>query len=204
MVQRCARYPRRPAAAARSANPSAHQPGEAVRRVPHGPAGAGDEPGAVHRHPAGGAGGLLHLAPLAAGPRHQARGGARHPGEDLFQKRERQPGGQPQAQLGRCPGLLQHARGRQTPDHRDRRGPVGFGPVVRHHQVRPGVQGVHGAGLLRPEALPQVHHAGLRRRSGRQPEPGHQNRPRPAGRVSRHPRLARHGHLRGARRCQQP
>ena len=46
------------------------------------------------------------------------------------------------------------AEGDRAPRHRDRRRPVGHRAVVRVHAVRPRVQGLHGARVVRPEAVP--------------------------------------------------
>jgi hypothetical protein len=79
------------------------------------------------------------------------------------------------------PGLLQQDGRHQAPLHRDRRRPVGL--VAGHglRLLRPGVQGLHGARQLRPEALPPRHDGDLRRLRHRQPQ--HRDRVRP-----RHPR----------------
>ena len=47
------------------------------------------------------------------------------------------------------------AEGIAAPDHRDRRRPVGHRAGVRVRAVRPRVQGLHGAGVVRAEAVPQ-------------------------------------------------
>ena len=62
-----------------------------------------------------------------------------------------------------CPGLLCQAAGPQGRYHRDRRRPVGHGPVHGLRIPGPGLQGLHGEGQLRAEALPPRGHADLRR-----------------------------------------
>jgi tryptophan synthase beta chain len=64
------------------------------------------------------------------------------------------PGRQPQAQLRRAPGLVQRPGRRQAPVHRNRCRPVGLVAGLRGRAVRAGRDGLPGACLLRPEALP--------------------------------------------------
>ena len=61
---------------------------------------------------------------------------------------------EPQAEHGRRAGLLQQARGRQAHRDRDRRRPVGLVAGVRRRAVRPRDRRLHGARLVRPEAVP--------------------------------------------------
>ena len=111
--------------------------------------------------------------PTPALPRASAREGARYAGAHLLQVRGREPGGQPQAEHGHRAGVLQQAGGRRAPVHRDRRRPVGLGPVAGLQLLRPAVQGLHGQGVLPAEAVP-AHPDGDLRRAGRgEPEPGH-------------------------------
>ena len=81
--------------------------------------------------------------------------GARHAGPHLLQGRVGVAGRLAQAQHRGAPGLLQQAGGHHPARHRDRCRPVGLVAGVRLRPVRPRVQGVHGAGQLRAEALPQ-------------------------------------------------
>ena len=62
-----------------------------------------------------------------------------------------------------CPGLLCQAAGPQRCYHRDRRRPVGHGPVHGLRIPGSGLQGVYGKGQLRAKALPPGSHADLRR-----------------------------------------
>ena len=150
--------------------------------------------------PRPGARDLLDVAAHPAVPR--ARPGDRrsgHPQPHLLQVRGRQPAGQPQAQHVGAAGVLQPPGGHQPPRHRDRRRPVGVGPGLRLPALRHGVQGLHGAGLLRPEALPPLDDAHLGRRGRGQPLARHQRRPGdPRGRPRQH-RQPRHRHQRGGR-----
>ena len=79
------------------------------------------------------------------------------------------PAGQPQAQHLGAPGVLQPRGGGHPPRHRDRRRPVGLGAGVRLRALRPRVQGLHGAGLVRPEALPALDDPHLGRRGRAEP-----------------------------------
>ena len=58
-----------------------------------------------------------------------------------------------------------------APGHRDRRGPVGQRPGNGVPHVRHRLQGLHGEGQLRPEALPPLDDAGLRRDVFAEPQP---------------------------------
>ena len=144
---------------------------------------------AVDRHPRRGARHPQAVAPDAAGAGRAARGRAGHAGPHLLQGRVGVAGRLAQAQHRGAAGVLQQAGGHHPADHRDRRRPVGLGAVVRLRPVRPRVHGLHGAGVVRAEALPQGDDGALGRR-GRAV----------AGRRSRQPRLARRRHhRRGAR-----
>ena len=81
--------------------------------------------------------------------------------------------------------------------HRNRRRPVGQRAVAGLPAVRPGVHRLHGAGQLRPEALPPHDDAHLGRRSLPQPQPADQLRPRHPGRDAGFARQPRHRHQRG-------
>ena len=130
---------------------------------------------------------------------HGAREGARDDGAHLLQERGREPGRQPQAQHRRRPSLLQQAgRGDQAFD-RDRRRAVGILARLRRRAVRPRSQGLHGQGVLHPEALPASADGALRRKVHRKPEQRDRIRPRhsrPASGLARQPR---HRHLGGGR-----
>ena len=100
-------------------------------------------------------------------------------------------------------GVLQRGRGHDAPRHRDRRRPVGERAVVRVRAVRPRVQGLHGAGVVRAEAVPPRAHGdvgrvgravtGRRRRQPRLARPRHQRRGRRRRVTRRHALLARLG-----------
>ena len=95
------------------------------------------------------------------------------PARIYFKDESVSPAGLAQAEHGGAAGLLQQAGGHHPAHHRDRRRPVGHGAVVRPRPVRPRVQGVHGAGVVRAEAVPQDHDGDLGRRgravTGRRP-----------------------------------
>ena len=135
-------------------------------------------------------------------PLHRALGpgaGARHDLPHLLQVRGRQPGGQPQAEHLGAAGVLQPRGGRRPARDRDRRRPVGLGAGVRLRALRPGVQGLHGARLLRPEALPSLDDPHLGRRGRAEPVAGHERRPRdPRVRPRQHGQ-PRHRDQRGGR-----
>ena len=77
------------------------------------------------------------------------------------------------------------AAGRHPPHHRDRRRSVGQRPGLRHRAVRSRVQGLHGAGLVRAEALSPRDDGGVGRRRRALPR-----------RRSRPPRVTGLGHQR--------
>ena len=126
--------------------------------------------------------------PTPALPRPEAREGAPDAGEDLLQVRGRQPGGQPQAEHGGGPGLLQQAGGREAPRHRDRRRPVGQRARLRRPALRHRREDLHGAGELRPEALPPPHDGDVGSEGRRRPRAPTRTR---AARASRRTRTAR-------------
>ena len=76
-----------------------------------------------------------------------------HAGPDLLQVRGRLAGRLAQAEHRGAAGVLQRQGGHREADHRDRRRPVGHRAGVRLRAVRPGVRGLAGAGVVRPEAL---------------------------------------------------
>ena len=129
----------------------ARRPGAPVPDGPHRPGGVGR---AVDRRAGRGARRPPPVAPdpARAGPPPRSR--PRHPGPHLLQGRVGVAGRLPQAQHRHRPGLLQQAGGRRPAGHRDRRRPVGERPVAGLLPVRPGVQGLHGAVVVQPEALP--------------------------------------------------
>ncbi len=126
--------------------------------------------------------------PVAAVPRAPAGEGARHAGEDLLQVRGRVAGRLAQAQHRRAAGVLQRQGRDPSPHHRDRRRPVGHRARVRLRAVRPRVRGVAGAGVVRPEAVPEDHDRDVRR--GDPPVALGPDRGRP-GRAGEGPGLAR-------------
>ena len=96
-----------------------------------------------------------------------ARAGARHAGAHLLQGRVGLAGRLAQAEHRRPPGLLQQGGGDQAAHHRDRRRPVGERARLRLRPLRARVQGLHGPGLVRAEAVPPGDDGDLGRRGGR-------------------------------------
>ena len=177
------------------------------RPRPHLPDGAhppGGQRRPRDRDPRSRPGRLCPIPAVAAPPRASAGEGARYPRTHLLQVRGREPCRQPQAEHGDRPGILQQAGGRHAARDRDGGRAVGERAVVRGRHVRPRGQGLHGAGQLRPEAVPPDPDGDLRRPGHRQPERRHQLWP---GRPRCDPRLAGlagHGDLRGRRGCGHP
>ena len=115
-----------------------------------------------------------------------------------------QSGGQPQAEHGDPAGVLQQAGGRQAPGHRDRCRTVGERAGVRRCAVRARGQGLHGPGLVRPEAVPPEPDGDLRRAGRGQPQSEDTNYGRSVlGGLPTH-RLAGHRHQRGGRGRRDP
>ena len=97
---------------------------------------------------------LQALAPDAAGPRRAAGARARHAGAHLLQGRVGVARGLAQDEHVGAAGVLQRGRRHDPARDRDRRRSVGERAVVRVRAVRPRVQGLHGAGVVRAEAVP--------------------------------------------------
>ncbi len=104
---------------------------------------------------------LWRPSPLFRARRLEA--GARHARAHLLQVRGRLAGRLAQAEHRRAAGLRQRAGRHQAADDRDGRRPVGLVARVRVLAVRPGVRGLHGRLLLRPEALPPLDDADVGR-----------------------------------------
>ena len=73
----------------------------------------------------------------------------------LLQVRGREPHGEPQAQHRGRPGVLQPGGRRRAPRDGDRSRPVGIVARLCRRALRARGEGVHGAGELRSEAVPQ-------------------------------------------------
>ncbi len=104
--------------------------------------------------------------------------GPRHAGQDLLQERGRQPSGEPQAEYGGRPGLLQQGVRHQEDLHRDRGRAVGECPRLCLHPVRPRAQGLHGEDQLPAEAVSADHDGDLGRQVCGQPQRGDRSRAR--------------------------
>ena len=142
--------------------------------------------------------------PTPAVPGASAREGAEDAGADLLQVRGRQPGRQSQAQHGGRAGLLQQGGGRQEDRDRDRRRAVGLRARVRRRALRHRDSGVHGPGLVQPEAVSSRLHGDVRRALRREPVDGDQFRPAGPRRVAGQQRQPGHRDLRGGRDRGQP
>ena len=117
----------------------------------------------VDRHPRRGDRRLPAVAALAAVPRDAARAGAPDAGAHLLQVRGRVAGRVAQAEHRRAAGLLQQGGRHPADRHRDRRRSVGLGDGDGLQLLRARVRRLHGAGVLRPEAVPADLHGDLRR-----------------------------------------
>ena len=191
MVQLGPGSPRSSPPAPQPVDPGPHRarrPGEGVREGAHP---AGGLHGPVHRHPRGGPGGV-HAPESADAPaaREPPRGLPEDAGEDLLQAGGPEPYREPQAQHCLRPGVLQCPRGRRTAGDGDRGWAVGLGAGPRIRLLRARLQGVHGPGQLRPEAVPQARHESLRGGRHPVPEPPHRIWPECAGGATGSSRLA--------------
>ena len=158
-----ARPPRRSAAAAAPGHDGARGARGPRRHLPDGAHPPGGERRARGRGPRGGARGLQALAPDAAVPRAAPGGRARYPGAHLLQVRGRLARRLAQAQHRGPAGLRERAGRHPQADHRDRRRAVGLVAGLRVPALRPGVRGLHGRLVLRPEALPALDDADVGR-----------------------------------------
>ena len=151
----------------------------------------------MDRDPRARAGGVPAVAPHPAASRRAPRAGARYACAHLLQVRGRLSRGLAQAQHGRRAGLLLQGGRRPGADYGDRRRTVG--KRARHglriFRNRP--RGLHGEGVVSPEALPAHHHGELRRRGVRESDGPHPVRPPRARRGSDVERLTGHRHLGG-------
>ena len=164
------------AAAAAPGHEAAGRPGRPGADLPDGPDRAGGQHRARDRDSRGGAGGLRALAADAAGPRAPPGKGPRHAGADLLQGRRRQPARQPQAQHGRAAGLLQQ-EGRASSSWPPRPGPASGASSLAFACTLFGlrVQGLHGQGELRAEAVPPLDDAHLGRHRASPARPNETN-----------------------------
>ena len=149
VVQRHAGHARADAAAAAPGHEGAGRPRRPRAAVPDGADRAGGDGRPVGRHPGRGARHPAAVAADAAGARRATRARARHARAHLLQGRVGVAGGLAQAEHRGAAGVLQQGRGDRAPDDRDRRRPVGHRAVVRVHAVRPRLQGLHGARVVR-------------------------------------------------------
>ena len=165
---RLVQHRRRPAVPPRAGAPSGHRPADRTRRpgaaLPDGAHRAGRQPRPRDRDPRAGPRRLRAVPAEPALPGASAGEGARYPGPHLLQVRGRQPVGQPQAEHGARPGLLQQGGRRDPPGDRDRRRAVGQRAGLRRRRLRPRGQGLHGPRELRPEAVPADPDGDVRRR----------------------------------------
>ena len=130
---------------------------------------------------------------------HRLGEGARHAGEDLLQVRRRLAGRLAQAEHRGAAGLVQPA-GRHPQDrHRDRCRPVGLVAGVRRRAVRHPGDGVPGARVVRPEAVPARADGDLWRTLHRLAVERDELRARDPRAEPRTSRLARHRDLGGGR-----
>ena len=161
-------------------------PGHRAARRPRRPRAAlpdgGDPPGGLDRaadpDPRGGPRRLPAVAPDSALPRATARARARDARTHLLQVRGRLAHGEPQAEHRRRAGVLQRARGREADRDGDRRRTVGLVPRVRGRALRARDRRLHGARLVRPEALPARADGGVRRALRSEPVRGDRVGPR--------------------------
>ena len=171
--------------------------------VPDGP----DRPGGLHRrvgrHPRAGA---RHLPAVAAdpadpGPRPGAR--PRTPAR-IYYKYEagRRPAPTSPTPPSPRPSTT---RPRGSPGSAPRPAPAsGERPGLRLCPLRPGVQGLHGPGLLRRQAVPALDHGDLGGERHPVAVAGDQRRPRRARPGPGLARVAGHRHLRGGRGRRHP
>ena len=174
-------------------------PGRSRAALPDGAHRAGGQHGAGDRDPRAGPRRLPPVPAQPALPRPPAGEGARYARPHLLQVRGPEPGRQPQAEHGDPAGVLQRRGRRQAPRNRDRRWPVGDGPLDRRGAVRPRGQGLHGPCELRPEAVSPDADGGVRRLGRGKPVTDHELRAGRARGDPGQPGIARDGDQRGGR-----
>ena len=150
---------------------------------------------AVDRHPRRGA---RHPAAVAAdAARARPRGSSAAlgtPARIYYKDESGRPAGSHKPNTAVPQAFYNKAGGHHPAHDRDRRRPVGDGAGVRLRAVRPRVQGVHGADVVRAEAVPPRDHGDVGRRvravAGRRPVVARLARPRHLRRGARrrHPR----------------
>ena len=106
----------------------------------------------------------------AAIPRVQARELPEDPRKDLLQVGGRQPDGQPQAEHGAGPGLLQQEGRHRKAGHRDRGGPMGLRALDVVSLLRAEDEGLHGGRELQAKARPKDDDGDVGRRMHLLPE----------------------------------
>ena len=163
MVQRAARPPRAVAAAVASRHQGAGRSRRSRAAVPDGADRTGDDAGADRRDPRRGHRHPAAVAADAADARPPARRGARHAGAHLLQGRIGFAVGFAQDEHRGRAGVLQPRRRHEAHRDRNRRRSVGERAVVRVRAVRHRVQGLHGAGVVRAEAVPPRAHGDVGR-----------------------------------------
>ena len=165
-------------------------PGRPRAALPDG----ADPPGGEHRcrgrDPGRGARHLQALAADAALSRRATGARDRHEVTDLLQVRGRQSGWEPQAEHRGRAGLLQQGGGPHAPLDRDRRRPVGQRARLCVQARRARVQGLHGQGLVRAEAVSALADARLGLGGRGQPVRGDRSRPQGARGAPGLPRAA--------------
>ena len=199
LVQPRRRPPGAAAAGAASGNRTAGRAGRPRAALPDGDHQAGGRDRPLPHDPGRGASGVSPVAPDASLSGPPPGEGARDPGAHLLQVRGRLARGLAQAEHRSAAGVLLEAGGHHAPDDRDRGRPVGLGTCVRGRGLRPRGRGLHGQGLVRPEAVPARADRDVRRaRRGESLERDERGThdPRRAPRLDGQPR---HGDLRGGR-----
>ena len=182
-----------------SRHPRAGHPGPPTRAVPGVAGHAGGVSRTGDRHPRPHPGRVPPVEAHAPVPGPPPGAGTPDPCPHLLQVRGNVPGRLPQAEHGRGPGLLQQGGRDQAPGHRDGRGTVGVGAGHGVRVLRPGMPGVHGEGLLPPEAVPARADGDVRGGGPAFPHAHHRGWEEGPRTGSGLPRLARHRHQRGDR-----
>ena len=152
------------AAGSAPGHPPARRPRRPRAAVPDGAHRPGGDRRAVGRHPRRGLDVLRLVAPDAARARAERLERALGTPARIYYKDESvSPAGSHKPNTAVPQAFYNKAEGISAARHRDRRRPVGQRACLRLRLVRPGVQGVHGARLVRPEALPPGDDGGVGR-----------------------------------------
>ena len=189
-----------PAGAAPRHGPT-HRPRRPGAPLPDGDHQAGGQPGALHRHPRRGAGDVYRLwRPTPLYRAHRLEKALDTPARIFYKYEGVSPVGSHKPNTAVAQAYYNKAEGVKAARHRDGRGAVGQRAGHGDADVRAGMHGLHGQGVVLPEAVSPLAHGAVRGAGHPQPQqrdqrrarhPGAGPRSRPAAWASPSPRRSR-------------